>query len=418
MLYYSMTPNSLMTSPHSPLAFLCIATFVKGEAFMQTCKALGHTVYLLTEQRHKDKPWPHEAIDEIFYLPSESNDSQNLDTMLLGLAHTMRRYHIDRVVALDDFDVEKGALVRETFRIPGMGQTTARFFRDKLAMRIRAQKACIRIPRFSSLFNNDALTRFLQNSEAPWLIKPRSEASTTGIRKVHTLDEAWAVVHELGDKRHTYLIEEFKPGNVYHVDSLSFASKAVFSRVSEYLATPMEVAHGGGIFRTRTMPPTGAETTDFLTINDAVMAAFGMRHSASHSEFIRCNHDGELYFLETACRVGGANIAEMVEAASGVNLWAEWAKLEIAAAYNEPYSPPADTGQHAGLIASLANEIHPDTTSFSDPEIVWRMHREHHIGFILKSEQPDRILALLNTYMHQIQGSVHASMPVSAKSTN
>jgi biotin carboxylase len=407
-----------MTSPHPPLAFLCIATFVKGEAFMQTCKSQGHTVYLLTEQRHKDKPWPHEAIDEIFYLPSESNDSQNLDTMLLGLAHTMRTRRIDRVVALDDFDVEKGALVRETFRIPGMGQTTARFFRDKLAMRIRAQKAGIRVPRFSSLFNNDALTLFLQNSEAPWLIKPRSEASTTGIRKVRTLDEAWAVVHELGDKRHTYLIEEFKPGSVYHVDSLSFGSKAVFSRVSEYLATPMEVAHGGGIFRTRTMATDGAETADFLAINDAVMAAFGMRHSASHSEFIRCNHDGELYFLETACRVGGANIAEMVEAASGVNLWAEWARLEIAAAHNEPYTPPTDQGYHAGLIASLANELRPDMSAFTDPEVVWRMHRDHHIGFVMKSNKPDRILTLLDNYMHRIQGSVHASMPVSAKSTS
>ena len=412
-----MMPHILMTTPHSPLAFLCIATFVKGEAFMQTCKAQGHTVYLLTEQRHKDKPWPHEAIDEIFYLPSESNDSHNLDAMLLGLAHIMRRCRIDRVVALDDFDVEKGALVRETFRIPGMGQTTARFFRDKLAMRIRAQKAGIRVPRFSSLFNNDDLTLFLQNSEAPWLIKPRSEASTTGIRKVHTPDEAWAVVHELGDKRHTYLVEEFKPGSVYHVDSLSFASKSVFSRVSEYLATPMDVAHGGGIFRTRTLP-ADAGTADFLAINDAVMAAFGMHHSASHAEFIRCNHDGELYFLETACRVGGANIAEMVEAASGVNLWAEWANLEIAAAYDEPYSPPTDTGQHAGLIASLATEMHPDTTAFADPEIIWRMHREHHIGFIVKSAQPDRILALLTTYMHQIKESVHASMPVAAKPTN
>lgn len=407
-----MTPN------HPPLAFLCIATFVKGEAFMQTCKAQGHTVYLLTEERHRDKPWPHEAIDEIFYLPSERNDSHNLDTMLLGLAHTMRTRRIDRVVALDDFDVEKGALVRETFRIPGMGQTTARFFRDKLAMRIRAQKAGIRVPRFSDLFHNDTLTRFLQQSEGPWLIKPRSEASTTGIRKVHTLDEAWAVVNELGDKRHTYLIEEFKPGSVYHVDSLSFASASVFSRVSEYLATPMDVAHGGGIFRTRTLPTNTPETAEFLVINDAVMAAFGMRHSASHAEFIRCNHDGELYFLETACRVGGANIAEMVEAASGVNLWAEWANLEIADAHNLPYTPPTDKGLYAGLIASLANEIHPDTAAFADPEIVWRMHREHHIGFIVKSEQPDRILALLDTYMHQIQGSVHASMPVADKPTN
>ena len=43
----------------------------------------------------------------------------------------MRSKKIDRIVALDDFDVEKGAYLREHFQISGMGQTTARHFRDK-----------------------------------------------------------------------------------------------------------------------------------------------------------------------------------------------------------------------------------------------------------------------------------------------
>jgi biotin carboxylase len=400
------------------LSFLCIATFVKGEPFMRACKELGHTVYLLTDQKHADKPWPFEAIDEVFYLPSESNDSQNLDKMVLGLSHLMRSRRIDRVVALDDFDVEKGALVRETFRIPGMGQTTARFFRDKLAMRMRAAAEGIRVPKFSALFTDETVTTYLQSSEAPWLIKPRSEASTTGIRKVHSLEEAWDVIHSLGENRHNYLIEEFKPGRVYHVDSLSYEERAVFSRASHYLATPMEVAHGGGVFRTQSLPLDSAETADLMAINNAVMAAFGMRYSASHSEFIRGDHDGELYFLETACRVGGAHIAEMVEAASGVSLWAEWARLESAAAQGQPYAPPADTGQHAGLIVSLANEISPDTSGFSDPEIVWRMNKDHHIGLIVQSDSPDRIRELLDDYMVRIQQSVHAAMPVASKPTN
>lgn len=400
------------------LSFLCIATFFKGDAFLRACKALGHTVYLLTDQKLAYKPWPHDAIDEVFYLPSESNDSHNLDQLVLGMAHLMRARRVDRVVALDDFDVEKGALVRETFRIPGMGQTTARFFRDKLAMRMRAAAEGIRVPKFSSLFTDEQITTYLQTSEGPWLIKPRSEASTTGIRKVHSLDEAWQVVHSLGDQRHTYLIEEFKPGHVYHVDSLSYEQRAVFSRASQYLATPMEVAHGGGVFRTQTLPPDSPETAELMAMNNRVMAAFGMRHSASHSEFIRGHHDGQLYFLETASRVGGAHIAEMVEAASGVSLWGEWAKLETAAALGQPYAPPADAGQHAGLIASLASEQTPDTSAFTDPEIVWRMNKEHHIGFIVQASQPERVRALLDEYLIRIKDSVHAAMPVPDKPTN
>ncbi len=402
----------------SQLSFLCIATFLKGHDFMKACKELGNTVYLLTDQKLANEDWPRESIDEFFFVPSTSNAPDDLEQMVLGLAHAMRSRRIDRVVALDDFDVEKGALIRETFRIDGMGQTTSRYFRDKLAMRTRAASAGIRVPAFSSLFHDETVTSFLQKTAAPWLIKPRSEASATGIRKVHSLDEAWSAIHLLGDNRHNYLIEEFKPGKVYHVDALSVEGKAVFTRVSQYLATPMEVAHGGGVFRTGTLPLGTPETDALQQINDRVLEGFGMRFSASHSEYIRGDHDGELYFLETASRVGGAHIAEMVEAASGVNLWREWAKLETAVARREHYVPPVDSGSHAGLIVSLARQQWPDLSRFTESEICWRMHREFHVGLIINCNDRARILTLLDDYMQRIYQEFHASAPVPDKSTS
>lgn len=401
-----------------PLSFLCIATYFKGEAFLKACKELGNTVYLLTVEKLRDHPWPHESIDEMFFLPTEANSSENLDRMLMGLAHAMRSRKIDRVVALDDFDVEKGALIRETFRIDGMGQTTARYFRDKLAMRMRAANAGLRVPAFSPLFHDETITQYLRSTEAPWLIKPRSEASTTGIKKVHSLEEAWAHIHSLGDLRHNYLIEQFKPGRVYHVDALSMDSRQIFTRASQYLATPMEVAHGGGVFRTGVLPFGSPETKELKKLNDKVMKAFGMQYSASHSEYIRCDHDGQYYFLETSCRVGGAHIAEMVEASSGINLWREWARLETAVARNESYSLPGEQQQYAGLIVSLARQQWPDSAVFSEPEIWWRMTKEYHVGLIVQSPDRTRVLNLLDEFMHRIQADFHASAPVPAKPTN
>lgn len=402
----------------SNLSFLCIATYFKGQDFLKTCKALGNTVYLLTVEKLKDSPWPFEAIDEVFYLPSESNSSDNLDKMIVGLSHAMRSRKIDRVVALDDFDVEKGALIRETFRIDGMGQTTARYFRDKLAMRIRAAAAGIRVPVFSSLFHDESITEYLRTTEAPWLIKPRAEASTTGIKKVNTLDEAWAHIHSLGDERHNFLIEQFKPGQVFHVDALSMDGQSVFTRVSGYLATPMEVAHGGGVFRSCVMPYDSPLTQSLHIMNNQVLTAFGLQYSASHSEYIRCDHDGELYFLETASRVGGAHIAEMVEASSGINLWSEWAKLETAMARNEHYQIPVQERHYSGLIISLSNQQWPDMHQFTDPEIWWRMNKEHHVGLIFRSEDRERILSLLDTSMNRILDGLHASAPVPDKPTH
>ena len=311
------------------LTFLCITCYFKGGDFLRACKEAGNTVYLLTAKRTEGKAWPYESIDEIFYLEDDSNTLPSFENMLKGLAYVMRTRKIDRVVALDDFDVEKAALVREHFRIPGMGQTTARYFRDKLAMRVQARDAGIKVPPFTGLFNDVEITEYLQATSAPWVIKPRSEASAAGIRKVYSFDEAWQTVHSLGEERHMFLIEQFKPGDVYHVDALTLDHKVIFERSSQYLNTPFEVAYGGGIFRSVTVEFNSKDAKALKKVNEQVLKAFNLNYSASHTEVIKCYEDGEFYFLETASRVGGAHLAEMVDFSSGINLWWEWAKSKL-----------------------------------------------------------------------------------------
>jgi hypothetical protein len=406
-----------MAQNHSPLAFLCISTYYKGAEFLRACKQAGNTVYFITEKKLEHKPWPREHIDEMFYVENGENTHENHHKLLLGVAGIMRSRKIDRVVALDDFDVEKAALIRETFRIPGMGLTTAQYFRDKLAMRIQAQDAGIKVPPFSTLFHDESITHYLRTVPGPWVIKPRSEASATGIKKVHNLEEAWQVIHSLGDTRHNFLIEQFKPGDVYHVDGLSMHGKFLFQRSSRYLNTPMEVAHGGGIFRSINVDFDSKEDKTLKKLNESVMKAFRMQSCASHSEFIKSKDDGEFYFLETSARVGGANLVEMVEASSGINLWREWARLETAIARGDEYQLPSTHQSYAGIIISLARQQFPDHGPFNAPEIVWRMDQEHHVGFIMKSDKKERIIELLDQYAHVIYQDYHASAPVPNKPT-
>lgn len=98
----------------------------------------------------------------------------------------MKTRKIDRIVALDDFDVEKAAYLREEFRIPGMGSTTARYFRDKLAMRIQARDAGIPVPDFSPLFHDDDIRHYIREVKGPWLVKPRSELWPPGSKRSKT----------------------------------------------------------------------------------------------------------------------------------------------------------------------------------------------------------------------------------------
>ena len=401
-----------------PLNFLCVSTYLKGETFLKACKEAGNNVYLLTLKKLENEPWPKDHIDEFFFMDTDEDGNWNREHIVNGLAYKFRSIQFDRFVALDDFDVEKVAFLREYFRSPGMGETTARYFRDKLAMRMKAKESGIPVPEFTSIFNDEDINHFADTVPAPWLIKPRSEASATGIKKIHDKEDIWNLIHSLGDARHEYLLERFAPGDVFHVDALSFDGEVQFVRVSKYLDTPFEVAHGGGIFRSQTIEQSSTDDKALKKLVKKVMSSFGMQYSASHTEFIKGHSDGEYYFLETSSRVGGANLAEMVEAASGVNLWAEWANLEKAKAIGLPYQAPDDLGQNAGIVVSLSRYQRPDTSSFTDPELVWRMNKEWHIGLIVKSEDRNKVSSLLDGYTKRIGEEFHASLPAPDKSTS
>ncbi|MCB0447269.1 MAG: ATPase [Gelidibacter sp.] len=397
--------------PNQPLNILCITTYHKGMDSMKSCKAEGNNVYLLTKKKLENEVWPWESIDDVFYIEKwDQND------VVKGIAYKFREIKFDRFVALDDFDVEKVAMLREHFRMAGMGRTTAHYFRDKLAMRMKAKEEGVNVPEFTSLFHNQDINDYADKVSPPWLLKPRMEASATGIKKIQTKDELWQIIDELGDERDNYLVEKFSPGDVYHVDGLNLDGKVIFSRVSKYLDTPFEVAHGGGIFRSATCEIGSKVEKGLAKMNADVMKAFGMQFGASHTEFIQSKATGELFFLETSSRVGGANLAEMVELASGVNLWAEWARIESKTLKKEKYTLPKVSNKYAGIVVSLSRYEHPDTSSFIDKEIMWRMNKKWHIGLIVVSDSSERVLELLDAYTKCISEEFHASLPAPDKS--
>jgi biotin carboxylase len=171
----------------------------------------------------------------------------------------------------------------------------------------------------------------------------------------------------------------------------------------------MAVAHGGGIFVTRTLAEHDADGTALKAENSRVLESFGLARGASHTEFIR-GRDGGFYFLETSARVGGAFIVDVVEAATGVNLWREWAKIEIAGEGGR-YVPPSPRAGHAGIVLSLARQQEPDLSAYDAPEIVKRIRKPHHAGLIVASTDTSRVRELLDAYVARFYADFHASAP-------
>jgi biotin carboxylase len=396
-----------------PLTFLCITTYEKGQDFMRECKRQGCRVILLTAEKLRDADWPHESLDETFYLPAELS----LSEIVQAVTHLARSKKLDRIVALDEFDMETAATLREHLRIPGMGLTTMRYFRDKLAMRMRALDRDVRVPDFVPVVNHDDIRYYLEHVPGPWVLKPRQEASAIGIKKIHTPEELWPVLDQLGDKQSTYLLEKFVPGDVFHVDSVVSENEVVFANVSKYGKPPMNVAQGGGIFTTFTVPRTSAGDGALRQINRELIAALGLVRGVAHAEFIQAHSDGHFYFLECAARVGGAYINEMVEAATGVNLWREWARIEIAGG-DGSYTLPPVREEYAGVILSLAKQEDPDTSAYNDAEIALRIKKHHHAGLVLRSTDSQRVQVLLESYAARFVQDFLAIEPPREKPTS
>jgi len=358
-------------------------------------------------------------------------------------------------------------LIREHFCLPGMSSSTAKTFRDKYRMAEAAKAAGVVLPEFVPLINPDDVRDFMERVPPPWIIKPRSDVSAIGIRKVNDAAEVWRIIGEMNERENLrerasyYLLAQFIPGEVFHVDSIVRNGRVVFAGANRYGRPPLEVAHGGGAYVSRTVAHRSENEKNLFAINRKLVTALKLDRGAAHAEFIKSDAGGKFHFLEIAARVGGAYIADVLEAASGLNLWREWAKVEVADAAAKVQKP--DSGQkphreevlstrrqeqtagagekpdrqgglssdqkpdrqgglgsnklkplrneYAGIVLSLSKQEYPDTSSYDDPEIVYRVKKRHHAGLIVRSPKLERVEELVTQYAGRFADDFVAVVP-------
>jgi biotin carboxylase len=397
------------------LNVICLASYFKGGDFMRECKRLGCHVILVTKEKMLKEDWPHEVLDDLIAVPNDADVPLFIDLA----AFISRKMKPDLVIALEEFDVMTAALIREHLCLPGMNSSTAKTFRDKFRMAEAAKAAKVDVPEFVPLINPDDVRDFMERVPAPWIIKPRSDVSAIGIRKLEEAEQVWRAIDELNERENLrerasyHLLAQFIRGEVFHVDSLVGDGRVLFAGANRYGRPPLEVAHGGGAYISRTVAHRSDDEKRLFEINRQLVKAFGLQRGAGHAEFIKSEADGKFYFLEMASRVGGAYIAEVLEAASGLNLWREWARIEVEGANAAKAKPSRN--EYAGIVLSLAKQESPDTSAYDDPEIVYRVKKLHHAGLIVRSRKLDRVEELLNQYAARFEEDFVAIEPPLAK---
>lgn len=400
-----------MTGTSRPLNIICLATYFKGADFIRECKAQGCNVVLVTKETKLKEDWPRESLEDLIAVPNDAGPALFIDLV----AFLSKRMRVDRVIALEEFDVVTAALIREHFCLPGLNASAAKVFRDKLLMAVHSQSAGIDVPDFVPLVNPDDVGLFMERVPGPWVIKPRSDVSAIGIRKVDHPDEVWKAMDEMNERDNLrerssyYLLARFISGEVFHVDSVVNRGKVVFSGINQYGRPPLQVAQQGGAYISRTLARGSIDEKALIDTNKKLVRALGLERGATHAEFIKSTADGKFYFLEIAARVGGAYIADVLEAASGINLWREWAKVEVSDGLARAIKPLRK--EYAGIILSLAKQEQPDTSAYDDEEIIYRVKKRHHAGLIVRSTRSERVNELLDGYARRFVGDFVAVVP-------
>lgn len=400
----------MTTHPFQP-TIVCLASFFKGVPFLRECRQQGWRIALLTQEKLR-QAWPSDCYDELLTVA----DRTEMEGYLHAVNEFARTHKPARIVALEESDVITAARMREHLCVPGLDSATARHFRDKLAMRVRGAATGLPQPEFVHLLNYQEVGEFMERVPSPWMVKPRADASAIGITRLQHPNQVWQIKDALDareaprERSAYYLLERCIMGEVYHVDALTVSNQVVFAGVNRYGQPPLIIAQHGGVATSFTLPYESTERAELLRLNQQVLREFGLTQGASHAEFIQSDQDGKFYFLEVAARIGGAYTAEALEAATGVNLWREWARVETASPW-QPYQPPPSRQAFSGLAVSLARQEAPDTSAYTDSEIVYRVAKPWHVGLVVQSPQFSRVQELLSQYAQRFETDFTARAP-------
>jgi biotin carboxylase len=232
-----------------------------------------------------------------------------------------QQLRFERILSLSEYELLDAAKVRDYFGVIGPTIAQVEKVRDKVLMKTMVAAAGIRVPEFRSLPK-------LMQQHPQWqdsiVLKPIDGASSENVKKfssvtalIQALHQRSTGIHPLDQQNNTnfnqFEVEEFIQGPIIHFDGLVQKGDVKVVLASQYVGNCLEYANG---------QPLGSVQIDLSTqerfwINE-VLGAVDLTQGSFHLEAIASEQG--LVFLEVANRVGGADVVDTFELATGIHL--------------------------------------------------------------------------------------------------
>lgn len=361
--------------------FFCLATHPHGAEFLRAAAALGVRATLLTLDGLREADWPREALEDLATMPAGMSVEQVLNTV--SWMARSQSYH--RVIALDAGDLLLAAALREHLRIPGMGLTTAGYYRDRLAMRIGAGELGFATGEFTRVLNEDELRGFVSRVAPPWRLLPRRRDPAWASFRIDTQEALWVRLAELGDAQSRYLLESMTEGDRFWVFSIINEGTVVFS-------VALQRGQGTASAETLTTVDRGSRTWMELTaINAGLTPSLGLVRGLACARFVQCA--GGFLLEEVEAGIGEDGLVRVVRAATGIDLWREWARLELAQCHGEHYVPGEWFEKAAGAVRWPSSSERAVRLNAVDP--VERFCDDDSVGGVVRADSAAEVSRML-----------------------
>jgi hypothetical protein len=266
------------------------------------------------------------AIGEGFAEVVTVSDYSDDDAVLDAARAAARRHRPRAILALAEFDVERAALLRSEFNLPGLDINAAAAYRDKILMKKYARAAGIRVPDFAPVSSADEIAGFMASHPGRVVVKPRGGSGATGVHILDTPEQAADLAGVVSSQ--PYEVEEFVEGVLHHVDAFRVFGVPVAAVASRYTGQGCLDHWADAPFGSRTLD-TADPVAEYLVHETwrLVDALPSPRTVCVHAEFF-VTDSGEIVLCEVAARIAGGPIPRMLREVLGIDPRELWARVE------------------------------------------------------------------------------------------
>lgn len=233
----------------------------------------------------------------------------------------------DRVLALNEGDLDTAAAIRERLGCAGQKSAELARFRDKLTMNQIVSGAGVPAPRFADAPDERAVRVFAERHGLPVVVKPRRGTASRGVVRLESLADLPQPGTLPPEPR---LVQEYCADDIVHIDGLWTGERLGPWRASRYVNTCVDFTQGQALGSVEVDDPEilGPLGEFAARVAGALSSAPWVFHLEA---FVGTSTDGRprIRFLEAGYRVGGAEIPFVWREVHGIDLMKAAADIQL-----------------------------------------------------------------------------------------